>query len=649
MPLSPEFVALQELLLGRYSLERALGRGGMGTVYLARDLALDRPVAIKALHPHLADDPLARERFVREARTAAKLAHPHIVPIYAIETPGDTALLVMAYIEGESLAARLARRGALPADDADRLLREIAWALGYAHATGIVHRDVTPANILIERATGRALLADFGLATAHDAIEATPSFGTPGYLAPEVIRGEPATSRSDLYALGAVGYVALAGARPFEADTPAQLLAKHLVQPAAPLGPLARGASRRLVDAVEQCLAKDPDARPADATAFLAQLERAPEPITIAPALRGWFTRWERIRAIYALAVPLLAMQTWLLIQGYFNSGQEVLLTAALVTTALSLTAVPLVSHLLFEGAELRRLRRVGFGVDDIRAAFPHWRAEQVRERKREGLPPLAGRVVWDLTMIGAVTVFVGAAIVWPNITSWVVAADAIYVRGALTWMLSFAYFGTLTGVGIGFLLPGHRPKPDGWINRLKERFWRSRFAGALARASAAGQREELIASSTLHRNTELVLGLAVDDLWRAIPADTRADLGDVPALAHALQGSAAELRDLIDRLRESERDLLADDPLRAELATALPPLEARHRESVAALERIRLQLLKLLATRTPTQELTQQLEQARTLEAALVRDVAAQLEVRRLLGASRRRDPLLTPTPSPA
>jgi len=635
------------LLLGRYSLERELGRGGMGTVYLARDIRLDRPVALKVLHPALASIPASRAQFLQEARTAARLAHPHIVSIYAVEEHDTSVVIVMAFIDGETLGHRLARRGALAPDDAERLLREVAWALGYAHAHGIIHRDLTPANILLDRTTGRALLADFGVAARHDDMERGPVFGTPGYLAPEVIRGEPAQERSDLYALGVVAYLAVAGRPPFEAESPAQLLARHLVQPHRPLAPLARGASRRLVGAIEQCLAKDADARPDGTAALLALLERPAVPVAIAPALRSWFGRWERIRSVYALATPLLAMQTWLLIQGYFDSGQTALLTAALVTTALSLTAVPLIVHLGFEATELRQLRRVGFGIDDLRSALPHWRAEMVRERQREGLAPLAGRVIWDLTVLGALSIFVSLVFIWPNLEGWGVR-DAIVVRGAMTWILSGVYFGTLTGVGIGFLLPGHRPKADGWLNSLKERFWQSRLAGALAEVAAAGQPTVMTASSTLHRNTELVLGLAIDDLWKVVPTATREDLGNVPALAHALQRNAEALRDLIDRLRESERELVTTPDHRARITNILPPIEARHQETITALERIRLQLLKLLATRGETIELTEQLQVARQLDATLTREADGHAEVRRILARSRRLTGL-TPAETPA
>src|SRR5574338_532632 len=170
MPQAPDqlFLEFQRVLAGHYSLERELGRGGMGVVYLARDVALDRAVAIKLLPPILAAQPTFRERFLREARTAARLAHPHIVPIHTVAERDGFVYFVMAYVAG-------------------RILREVAWALGYAHAQGVVHRDVKPDNILLEEPAGRALVSDFGIAQVADAeaVSGGHRAGTLGCMSPE--------------------------------------------------------------------------------------------------------------------------------------------------------------------------------------------------------------------------------------------------------------------------------------------------------------------------------------------------------------------------------------------------------------------------------------------------------------------------------
>ena len=192
----------------------------MGAVYLAHELALDRLVAIKVLPPELAVRHELRERFLRESRTTAAFSHPHIVPVHAIVEQPQLLGYVMGYVEGESVTAWVTRTGPLSARDAVRLLREVAWGLSYAHGRGIIHRDVKPDNILIERATGRALVTDFGIARSSAAAGLTAVgevVGTPQFMSPEQAAGDTLDGRSDLYSLGVVAWYALTGKPPFEA------------------------------------------------------------------------------------------------------------------------------------------------------------------------------------------------------------------------------------------------------------------------------------------------------------------------------------------------------------------------------------------------------------------------------------------------
>lgn len=262
-PVDRDFLALQEALAGRYSLERELGRGGMGIVYLAREVALDRLVAIKLLPPALASRPVLRERFLREARTAARLSHPNVIPIYAVDEVGDFVFFAMAYVEGETLGQRVRARGPLPPSEAARVVRETAWALAYAHAQGVIHRDVKPDNILLET-SGRVLIGDFGIARVTEHSGSTASgeiIGTAEFMSPEQANGASLDARSDLYSLGVVGFYAISGRLPFEAATAAALLAQHVTKPAPPVASVAPTAPRRLAGAIDRCLAKNPAQR----------------------------------------------------------------------------------------------------------------------------------------------------------------------------------------------------------------------------------------------------------------------------------------------------------------------------------------------------------------------------------------------------
>jgi serine/threonine protein kinase len=260
---SAEFLALQEAVAGRYFLERELGRGGMGVVYLARDVSLDRMVAIKLLPPDLAASGELRTRFLREARTAAQLSHPHIVPVHSVEEHAALVFFVMGYVDGETLGERVRRAGPLPSREAMRVMQEVAWALGHAHGRGVVHRDVKPDNILLDRESGRAMVTDFGIARAAESRTPTGGVvtGTPQYMSPEQARGEPADARSDLYSLGATFFFALTGQLPIEAPT-AHALIVRLTTASAPSVTSARSTvPATLARAVDRCLAPTPDHR----------------------------------------------------------------------------------------------------------------------------------------------------------------------------------------------------------------------------------------------------------------------------------------------------------------------------------------------------------------------------------------------------
>ena len=259
-----ELEARARALSPDFALDREIGRGGMGVVYQGVDVRLERRVAIKVLPEVFGDVPDVRERFLREARTAAKLSHQNIVPIYRADESGGVVFIVMALVDGESLAERLAVRGALPARELVPLLRDVAAALDHAHAHGVVHRDVKPENILIERASGRAMVTDFGIARVAEAKPLTATgqvLGTVHYMSPEQVSGETVDGRSDLYSLGVVAFRALTGRLPFDNESASAVLVAHVVKAPPKVRDVAPDAPLALAELIDRCLAKDPAAR----------------------------------------------------------------------------------------------------------------------------------------------------------------------------------------------------------------------------------------------------------------------------------------------------------------------------------------------------------------------------------------------------
>jgi serine/threonine-protein kinase len=273
-----EVSRVKKALANRYAVERILGEGGMATVYLAKDLKHNRKVAVKVMRPELAAT-LGADRFLREVEIAGQLSHPHILPMYDSGEAEKFLYYVMPYVEGESLAARMKREGQMPVEDAVRIAREVAEALGYAHERGIVHRDIKPANILISG--GHALVADFGIARAvgagGDAITATGlAVGTPQYMSPEQASGaREVDGRADIYAVAAVLYEMLAGEPPFTGPTAQAIIARSLTEDPRPLTKVRQSVPAQLSSITERGLAKSPADRPTSAVAFANALGAA--------------------------------------------------------------------------------------------------------------------------------------------------------------------------------------------------------------------------------------------------------------------------------------------------------------------------------------------------------------------------------------
>jgi serine/threonine-protein kinase len=295
---------LQAALGDRYRFEHVLGRGGMASVYLAEDLRHNRRVAVKMLHPELAAT-VGAERFLSEIKIAGSLSHPHILPVYSSGEVDGVLYYVMPHIQGGSLGTRIARGGALNAEEAVRLASEVTEALVYAHACGIIHRDIKPENILLQ--AGKALVADFGIARAIGNVTGITAtglvVGSPPYMSPEQSLGDPVDARSDIYAVGTVLYEMLAGKAPFEGPTLQTVLTKSLTEELPPLGNVRAGLPVGLESTVMRAMARNPDDRFQTATEFLEALRGAPNGVRDgATAAGGQRLTPSRVAALFGVA-----------------------------------------------------------------------------------------------------------------------------------------------------------------------------------------------------------------------------------------------------------------------------------------------------------------------------------------------------------
>ena len=324
MPADPLFDRLARALTGRYTLVRELGQGGMATVYLGSDVKLGRRVAIKVLPPRTRAY-LGIDRFQREVLLAARLSHPHIVPLFEADEADELLFYVMEYAEGESLKDRIAREGPLPMDEAIRIAAEVGDALQYAHESGVIHRDIKPGNILLAR--GHAMVTDFGIAkviaesgAASDRSSCTGTgitLGTAEYMSPEQAGGEKhIDARSDVYALAAVLYEMLAGEPPFTGPSVQAIVARVLSEAPRPLRTLRPALPAHIERAIAAGLAKQAADRPATARIFVDRLTR--------PAAERWVrpARWLKVTAA-VLLLGAAGMATWLAARRLPAAGRQ--------------------------------------------------------------------------------------------------------------------------------------------------------------------------------------------------------------------------------------------------------------------------------------------------------------------------------------
>jgi serine/threonine-protein kinase len=486
----------------------------MGIVLLARDVALDRLVAIKLLPPELAARSELRERFLREARTAAGLSHPHIVPIHAVEEHDDLVFFVMGFVDGETLRERVEQHGPLSPRATMQLLQEVAWALGYAHSRGIVHRDVKPENIMLERATGRSMVTDFGIASVAALDDPGPSStvsGTARYMSPEQAMGEAVDARSDLYSLGVTAFFALTGRTPFEGPNSRALVAQHLTAAPPSVASFRPAVSGKLVAVIDRCLRKSPDERFGSADELAQAVGEARGRIVRAPPLVRNFIRNAEVSTAAFLTAAIIA------------GGSQVDAGGIIVVLVLVLGQL---------GVAARKLLVEGYAFDDIRTAL--LAEAEVQNEEAEAV----GQKRFYRKVYGA----------WHRI--WAGGFGRRFFKVA----------------GVGLTPPEHPALPSA-------------------------------------DRTEVVLGRSVAELYEALSPEQRRQFSEVPQVIRRLERDAESLRRRGDR---GER-----------LASA-----------VAALENLRLGMLRLRAGTGTVSDLTADLSRAR----ALGDRIDAELEVKEIV-----------------
>jgi predicted Ser/Thr protein kinase len=561
--ISPEFLTLQSAVAGRYSLVRELGRGGMGVVFLAREVSLDRLVAIKLLPPRYNSDQAVCERFLREARTAARLAHPHIVPIHAVETTGNCVFFVMEYVEGSSLGDRLQRGGPLGHDEALRVARETVWALGHAHSRGVIHRDIKPDNILLDAASGRAVVTDFGIARQGDDHDSAAGHGTLHYMSPEQALGDPVDARADIYSLGVTLYHAVSGRRPFEGRDAGALLAAQAGADVPSVRTVAPDVAPALAQVIDRAIHRDPAQRFADADEMAAALQAVH---AVAPQLPAPLVRFARHSVEHGRQLgPMLGLVGAsffgaAFVDAFLSSfmGFETILYMVIGTIGSVVSVGLLAEHI----REIRALAGKGYSRQSAMHAVGMVDAEEARVAESVGGPAWLKRPQAVISLGMAVTL-------------------------AGLFMLSKADSAALgmTGLTLSLFTPALAVARVARLKGITGSWWarvqRSRVGRWLWSGATVGQ-HPVADVAVGGEPTALAVGQLVQQLWRALPSSEQQLLAEVPDLAERLERVALE--------RESPH------------AT----------EAMAALETLRLDLMRLRAGQLNRESITEDLGKLR-------------------------------------
>jgi serine/threonine protein kinase len=612
LPVDADFIELQRMLAGRYSLERPLGKGGMGVVYLARDIVLDRRVAIKTLAPRFAASETLRERFLREARTAARLQHPNIVPIHAVEEFGEHIVIAMGYVDGGTLTDRVNEQGRLPPEEAATVLRETALALAYAHRNGVVHRDIKPDNILLDRDSGRAMIADFGIAQMAEDTRVTATgalVGTPAYMSPEQANGSAIDGRSDLYSLGVVGFFCLTGELPFTGDNPHAVLAQHVGQPPPRIAATVNGVPSRLARAVDRCLVKDRDQRVQTGEELATEFENATiRKAGVPQSLADWVDGGKELTLSQVVGAPLLLSGLIFMISFVVNpfmSGNPKIFDDE-VAFVIAFTLPPII-YLVRRQQLLRRVSRNGYGITHVREALG-----QVEISK-------AGPWWWSplqRLLLGAVTT---AVMILMAGDLW---GDGI---GLVSWEnVPLAFLAVFSAGAVADGVYGLARHGRSLFLDSRKAFWNSPIGNGIWRLATLGLRGARRQPEFGNRDTELAVGSAANVLFESLPKAVRKRLAGVPEAIARLEAIAQRERERLEELLRLEADLapqgrgnieeaLVERHAKAarEAKESRERAEHRLREAVSALEMFRLDLLRLHARGSDVTSITADLEQA--------------------------------------